>query len=339
MFNGKLGLVLKPLLNGESPVAEDMKKYISTPWCSCSNNICKNKCINNGSWSGPCKNCSKTFNLNKIPKQAHGGNLFEHSQWVSLWILMWKSNKGLHNECYLLNKQVVNEFKSYLKLSVNETQCMVLLCAFMHDIGKGGDNITNMYSPNKYDGNGNGTHPKHCKNTILNPNDKYDGKLSRIFKKAVFTPKIIFLLAVTALTHWEFGRTNIPIKYNGITVLQYVKLILSKIYLLEIELSDNSINLNNKILKSIIKLCMLISCGDIAAALPPDTDKISGIKVAKAIYQGDGGGWVKFKFEKHSKTKINAVLKIINDNKRFNSINIRVKKDIHKQTMVADASD
>ena len=76
---------------------------------------------------------------------------------------------------------------------------------------------------------------------------------------------------------------------------------------------------------------MLISCGDIAAALPPDTDKISGIIVAKAIYQGDGGGWIKYNFVQSSKQKINEVLMIINDDERFNSIKTRVKKDIHKQ--------
>jgi len=295
-------------LNGRTKLSDMMKKYKSTPWCECS--------------AGKWKTCSKCkppkFTIKEQGYQNHGGDLFEHSQWCALYLKMWGSKKMKDRE--LLHKliQDIIKTKSLDKICNSDKRLLLLeICGFFHDIGKGGDKIYDIYRKNKYGKNREDDyHPVVCGDIILKPGKKYDSELKKVLKKIlsefkdpVLTRKI---LALCAFTHWELGKLNMPVDKGGITAKQYIKLVCDKIKKLKIKGIDKVI---------LIKLCMVCSCADIAAAynnelIPEKRGVLNNIDIAGMTHLSQGGAWVNFNMNKNHKKIIKKILKETNKRKK-----------------------
>jgi hypothetical protein len=236
----------------------NLKSYIATPW-----DPNKNKLIQPEKYYDILK--SKGYNLNEVCSkqiksddkgivcQSHGGNLYEHSRWSALQVIQWIEDK--------------DEITDGLK-NVNDIGTAIV-CAYFHDIGKGGDCITDMYSPNKYHGHGEHTHPKYSGCMILGKTDgicegkneynicKNDKKesinINNLIKK-LYPNVNIKVVALTAFMHWEFGKLNIP---NG----ELDKKI--EIYLNEFKDYCKICDLTPNVY--LLKMCILIACADISA--------------------------------------------------------------------------
>ena len=297
------------ILNGKGPLSMEMKTFIATPWCQCG--------VDNR-WQA-CSDCN--IPTDKIPPQSHGGNLFEHSQWSSLYLLLWLNNRGKQP---ILTK-ILQKIKSSpeLKSIVTNTERFILMCGFFHDIGKygtdkSGNKVTDLYDKECCGGYGPEDHPKNCKKIIMKPGNSYGGKLKSVLDILLSgcsdPTQARKILALIARTHWEFGKLNIPVDYGGITVSQYVNFIRKSIK------SIHSPWLRDKqTFHILISLCMVVSCSDVAAAynreLVSGTNKTffksNGITVAKHLHNTDGGPWIKFGFREKCSDFLTKVLDFI----------------------------
>ena len=147
---------------------------------------------------------------------------------------------------------------------------------------------------------------KHILSTFNNP------KLARI------------ILALCADTHWEFGKMNIkdPPKLSEgprrLTSNNYLKFIKTSLRKIEKETLKNKYPLsrNKPIFSILVKLCMAVSCADIASSYnnellegehkPLFTNL--GIKVSSMVYKSSGGAWVKYKMRENHPKYIKQVL-------------------------------
>ena len=165
----------------------DLKKYKATPWnnieqkpydwtsaqreqyvkeCECRTDYTKEECRNICQW--------------------HGGNLYEHSFW-----------------CMLYTKQLFDH-RDVLVYGLKKYKDELLVGSFFHDIGKGGDLIYDMYSNQKYDGQGDNAHPKWCGNMIL-------GNI--LYKYSDGTTLNIHTLLTQVFPHVDIKKSGIDIVY------------------------------------------------------------------------------------------------------------------------------
>ena len=178
---------------------------------------------------------------------------------------------------------------------------LIILSGFLHDIGKGGDRIFDMYHKQKYNGEGDTAHPKFCMDLLLDPGKSYNHQLSTELNQimALFkNPKICKLvLAVCAATHWEFGKLNKPLQYGGIQPKKYLNIIQNKLHIIKDRLDIEVITEDS--FRTIVDICMLVSCSDIISSYNTELDKSLlsnlGFEMAEMKHRSEGGAWTKFK--------------------------------------------
>jgi hypothetical protein len=302
--------LIKQLLNGEHDLSKKMMEYIATP--------------------APC-DCNKTGNCKCY--QSHGGDLFQHSQWSALYLTMWlETNYEKEKEKYLhtLLTEIMNSdlLKTVISNDEIERKEFIQLCGFMHDIGKGGDNKTDMYEKNKYIDYDekyidDSYHPEVCKLVIIKPSDNlYDGifkkLLIKLLEKYFSQKKARFILALVAAVHWNFGKLNVEnLNYTASNYISDFNAQIDDIkQKLGLELKDFPELFENN---TAIKLCMVVSCSDIASGNNKeligevntetnDCDStenkdiiIDDIKVSKCTHLSNGSKWIdmKTKYEKY----------------------------------------
>jgi hypothetical protein len=238
--------------------------------------------------------------------QSHGGNIFEHSQWTALHIYTWFIEQidlttGLEN------------YKDFL-----------MVAAFFHDIGKGGDCYFNVYDELKYDKGGDSKHPFHSSEMIIGRKlyiiNCTEPRTSINIKEIIinyfnFNDNQIKIIAFIAYMHWEFGKLNIPIATLEIKCAEYVTKFIEGFNLYFVEPKSESdylkslkeineyIKLNEIIdIITLLRLCIIISCADIASGtnLRIKDTKIDNFKVSDLKYISKDP-WVSFNMnEKYS---------------------------------------
>jgi hypothetical protein len=328
--------IIFSLLNGQHVISKEMQNYIATPWCHCDNEFKNcNHCI----YKSPCYKIEYTSTCIKQEPQSHGGNLFQHSQWSSLYLTKWYMNvydskdPVPENYLHVLLREIANSvlIKNIISEDEKTIKRFIQLCGFMHDIGKGGDGFTNMYANNKYikyDKNfkSDQFHPEVCKIAIIDPEkyNFYKGNLKNVLDSILNSYKnpkqARFILALVAAVHWNFGKLFVAnLTYNPKTYLED--------YLSQIkDINQRIFNNNNNsavnfplLLQSdiIIKLCMIVSCSDIAssnnkellgeenedinicdnknAGIFEKEKKIDDIPVSKCNYTSYGKNWMNIK--------------------------------------------
>jgi len=263
-----------------------MKTYIASPWDAINKKIYNGNLYNkyrkeyNDKFASKinesdlCSSKDPDSEINRYKGllcKSHSGNLFEHSQWAALHILKW----------HIEHDDVMAD------LNLETT----LIAAFFHDIGKGGDCIKttengetwlDIYSKEKYNGEGEASHPIHCSNMILGNKDfiidcetKHEINIKELIEKEYPEVKIKEI-ALAALMHWEFGKLNIPGGTADDKVKTYLTIFNESCKTIEIEPSEQ-----------LLKLCIAVACADIAAGtnkrLLPN---VGGITPADEVWLG-----------------------------------------------------
>jgi len=239
---------------------DDLKKYVHTPFGKRLIKIDSDWYLNEKKGYDTCmtqdgEKCDMYFkgaddwkgnlSVKSLKMQPHGGNLYHHSVWTMLHIVLWNDPK--HEFNFLMN---------------NVNYELAKLCAYLHDLGKGGDNNHNIYDKtkfNEYNCNVN-DHTIKSGDFILNKeylmmNDKkLDVKklITSICKECD-----IKQIALTAYMHWEFGRLNMESK-------KYPTL-WNKLNLYYELLKKWCKKCNLKPSLELLKLCIVVSCADIAS--------------------------------------------------------------------------
>ena len=252
--------------------------------------------------------------------QSHGGDLFQHSQWTALNIDRWTREhpdfRSLTFSFEIIKRdgffQSLFNAEEYAKHDIQVDDVgmfFIILCAFFHDIGKGGDGIYDMYAEGKYgEGTDDSAHPEVCAKKIINPERLYHNHLKTvldyIFQLKIFVKPDYLrrLMAMTAHVHWEFGKLNIPLAKGGWQTDMYVKKIFEAIDLYELGRENRYL---------IIRICMMISTADIAAGANHEIKLSSidpNIKVAEMVHRSLGGPWANFAFNVKYNQYMNNVL-------------------------------
>ena len=304
---------MNSLLNGTHPIAREMKKYIATAACNCAES---------NEWK-ICSKCKPPMKETGVV-QTHGGDLFQHSQWSALYITLWYQQANLYPKLHQLLTQVVNSklFNTIISDELQEKIEFLQLCGFLHDIGKGGECTTarcvtyDMYHEKKYEGRGDQVHPEYSKNYILNPSKTYNHLLGPFLEESFARYKnpsqARMIVALCAAVHWDFGKLNIPVGVPGhLKPKQYIKGIRREIIKYKKTFSANDF-------LTIIKLCMALSCADVASAYNTEliensvNNHIGTIQIAKATHLSYGGAWTGKKFNKTHPKYIRQVLSLLN---------------------------
>uniref|UniRef100_A0A6C0KPT3 HD/PDEase domain-containing protein n=1 Tax=viral metagenome TaxID=1070528 RepID=A0A6C0KPT3_9ZZZZ len=214
--------------------------------------------------------------------QAHAGNLLEHSQWAALQILKWNYEGNVLVKGLDLNTLVIS--------------------AFFHDIGKGGDCVKScspnecwldIYAPDKYNREGDPAHPKYSGNLLLGKSlfftncscmlDKCGINIKDLIESE-FPAIDIRVVALTAYMHWEFGKINMPFDWE--TGVENPMICRLNAYIKKYVEYCKLCQLNPKNI-TYLKMCIAVSCADISAGtnvrLLPNVD---GLIPAKTIYLG-----------------------------------------------------
>jgi hypothetical protein len=361
--------IIFSLLNGQHVISKEMQKYIATPWCHCDNKFKNCKYCR---YKSPfCYNHKKTC-ITQEP-QSHSGNLFQHSQWSSLYLTMWytnvyeSENPVPENYLHVLLGEIANSvlIKTVISEDKETIKRFIQLCGFMHDIGKGGDGFTDMYLKDKYikynnTFTGDQFHPEVCKIAIIVP-EKYNfykgnlkNVLDTILKSYENSKQARFILALVAAVHWNFGKLfDAKSTYKPET---YIKDYLSQIKDINQRIFNNNSDVNFPLLLQsdiIIKLCMVVSCSDIASSNNKELlgekneeinicdnknaeifekEKIDDIPVSKCNYTSYGKKWMNIKKNVENdnipifQEKMNEVIKLFNKNTIIKNAGRKINK-------------
>jgi len=261
-------------------LVDELKKYIATPWVNGSAYDVKKyleekKAKATASCSGA--------TIDPLC-QSHAGNLLEHSQWTAYQIQQWANDKSKILEGVDLNT--------------------ALVAAFTHDMGKGGDCIYDMYSNDKYNKKGDRSHPENCGDLLMGTSKFYtcngDKKGAEINVKTAIAeafPKVETKeLALAAYMHWEFGEINrakTPAEVDT-NVTAYVK-----------KFKDACTKVGLTASKKLLKLCMAVSCADIAGSTNVRISRMEGV-LPPVYFAKDG--WVMFGMDGKHQAYIDKVL-------------------------------
>jgi hypothetical protein len=295
------GFMHTKILNG---IYKAMSLYISSPWNPNTKEIMSVE--EYGSIldeflrldiEDPQKLCKKNYKkgslLDKYKMklcQTHAGNLFDHSQWAALQILQWYKN-GVDI------MEGVDFFTAYVS-------------AFFHDIGKGGDCIQttkivngkavtwyDMYSPDKFAKQGDQLHPEYSGDMILGHRlfqfecNCFDCQLNFKTLLNILFPNVnVKEVALGAYMHWEFGKLN----YTGISLEEKLK----KYYK---SFNEYCQKCGLKPSLRLLKLCIAVSCADIAAGTDARLlPNVCGIVPTSSSYLGKDW-WVSLGMDKKYK--------------------------------------
>ena len=302
--------IINKLLNGTHPLSEMMKKYIATPWCKCQD----------GQWKS-CVECVPPITTKEEQgNQSHGGDLFQHSQWSALYLTNWYMDNTNYPDLNNLLVKIISSdlLKNIIGDDKNKVLEFVQACGFFHDICKGGDNIYDMYAPDKYGKDENGKnindsmHPEICSAVIIDPQNRYDGllktTLDEILNGYKDPIKARIILSLCAATHWEFGKSNFDPKY---TADGYINFIVNKKN--EIIQKVDATRIIEDSENILIKLCMVLSCSDVASGYNDEIDenKVNGIKISEKTHKSNGAAWTNYNFKGNHPEKIKDVLNLI----------------------------
>jgi hypothetical protein len=270
--------------------------------------------------------CPPIKKINEQGIQAHGGDLFQHSQWCALYLTAWYNAVNTkYKKLHALLVDVVHSALFYDIISDREDIKLefIQLCGFMHDICKGGDNIFDMYEKNKYGNHlSDADHPKVCKKTLVNPKNRYKGILKKtldgILKNYKNKKKALAILALCSAVHWNFGKLNIPPEHGGWTTQQYLQSVKAEQTMLEAQLKIKIEDPKN----ILIKLCMAIGCADVAASYNDELRQvnpalINNIKIADKTHLSSGASWINHKFNVKHEKYIKNVLKYTKKRRSF----------------------
>jgi hypothetical protein len=297
----KSSLLLHDLLQGTHPLSERMKLYVATPWCECE-----------GTWKS-CASCNLPPGI-----QSHGGDLFQHSQWTALYLRQWLEGScqppSRYRALHAILRSVIQSPLLATAVGAQKVD-FLLMCGFFHDIGKGGDGIYDMYSARKYNAAGESQHPRFCERAIRRPGGRhYDGILRDCLKallSACANARVArALLALCAATHWEFGKLNMD-GAAGIDAGQYVAFVRTHLRAIvtSVRLSKSERDLLHTNFVEVLKLCMAVSCADIAAAYNDELQSSHGVTVAPSTHRSVGGAWTQYEMKKNHSKYIRAVLR------------------------------
>ena len=326
MSSNSKSSIVDALLKGKHPLAQEMKRYIATPWCKCQDEVYKD-CLQ-------CQPAKKT--KTQQGPQAHGGDLFQHSQWCALYLTNWYLDatteyKVLHR---LLKDIIHSSFLKKITGTKENALEFVQVCGFFHDCCKGGDQIYDMYQPNKYGkGTNDSIHPDICHLQIISPKNSYHGLLGLALNEILNNYKdsqvARFILSLVAATHWDFGKLNYDKKFS---IQDYIKFInLKKVQIAtEMKLPKTSLVDDGNVL---VKLCMVVSCADVAATYNKEINStyVNGVAIAPLTHLSDGGAWIKFAFNKNHVAIIKNVLKALRGKSKTVGKNKTVGKKNHKR--------
>jgi len=257
----------------------ELKKYIATPWVG-------GKPVDLTKYAAdkkakPKADCSSFATMDPLC-QAHAGNLFEHSQWTTYQIQQWADTKILDG------------------VDLNTA----LVSAFAHDLGKGGDCIYDMYSDTKYNKQGDRSHPTNCGDVLAGTakffacNGATKGAQIDVRKTiSEAFPKVnINEVALAAYMHWELGTINAA-KTDA------EKDAAVKNYLRNFKNYVSIVNLKPS--KKLLRLCLAVSCADIAGSNPVRVSKMDG--AAPSVYHAKDP-WTLFSMDKNHQVLIDKVL-------------------------------
>jgi hypothetical protein len=216
---------------------------------------------------------------------------------------------------------------------------IAIIAAFFHDLGKAGDCYFNVYDNKKYDDGNESKHPLISADFISGKklyiidcveNIKSRINISNIIKKLFkLNDYQIKIISFIAYMHWEFGKLNINVesKTNNDKIENYVKefIIGFKLYINDSIISCNDskscitsstielIKINLKLINqylilkdyidiiSLLKLCILISCADIASGTNKRlTNNFPDDYLSKLKYLSSDP-WVKFNMDTNYK--------------------------------------
>ena len=312
------------IVSGAHRLSTHMKHYIATPYC---------KDTQNNNYVA-CESVGIT-GIEAQGVQAHGGDLFQHSQWSVLYVRQWyrqsyqselskqwpsKRSKFCHQSPGL-DQPVLSAMAQGVVLSdlfiqvvgptLSAREMFLEMCAFFHDIGKGGDGIWDMYASYKYGGQGDHVHPEKCADAILNPKNLYYGvladTLTDLFSTFSRPPQARLIMAICASQHWEFGKLNMDPQHGGITSRTYVDNIDHSTLVHKLGLLLPGFRFR----KTLIELCMLISCADIASAYPCDLVEPESSDAAEMTHRSEGGAWRQYQMDIKCTPLIASVLRLV----------------------------
>ena len=298
-----------------------MRSYVATPYCVCGDSNKRGReCTNYPSdfkKGDPvdCSRCTPTLSkIDEAGEQSHGGDLWQHSQWAAAYVYQW-----LHSESedrYALNgltTRVVQDLPSCVDgLNAGLSETLLLMAAFFHDVAKGGDGFYDMYSSKKYGGGGENHHPISCGDLILCGGGKsYNGSLRVVMRELLepFPKKshatVRRILAVAAFTHWELGRFNGRI--NGSVPSSGWHMYVDSIDATIARVFDKK-TISKSFRDTIVRLCVSVSCADIAAASNAELDQTKiPFHVSAETHLTNGGAWVKYDFRELHKGVIRDI--------------------------------
>lgn len=262
-------------------LVDELRKYISTPWkgkepwdMKVYFEEMKRKsglvCEKETAWDSLC--------------QSHAGDLLQHSQWTAYQIKKWSEEKSAILEGVDLNTAIV--------------------AAFFHDIGKGGDCIFDMYSAEKYNSKGDRSHPINCGDILMGTSKFFicDGtkkgdeiNIPKLIKDN-FPDLDINKLALAAYMHWEFGEIN-----RAKTDAEVVTA--AEAYLKKFKDSVSKVGLKANL--ELLKLCIAVSCADIAGSSNKRVSRMEG--VLDPVYLARDN-WVEFGMDRRHLTLRDKVI-------------------------------
>lgn len=244
--------------------------------------------------------------------QGHAGDVYEHSVWTQQHIKLWFQQQNLKNQSHSirLNRDVLKH------LDMTQT----LIAAFLHDIGKAGDCIYDVYDPTK---DARTTHQIRGAEMLLGKTPFFTFCPSKsqfitpiewkeIFSQLDpqkqdpkrFTNKYIREVAFAVYMHWEFGRLNIGAADNIVITRKVLKRRVEK-YLQVFQKGLRFCNLtrtkrNHSIFNQrlyLLRLCLAVSTADIAGSNRIRLKSLSDPDIPNVVYPNHHDNWKRFKLD------------------------------------------
>lgn len=237
----------------------------------------------------------------------HSGNAMQHSIWVLRNVANWFKEKKEGEDVIWLDGINVEKYKQVL-----------ILTAFLHDIGKCGDN---KYTPcsTKVD------HPivgfKYLVESLNNKKSSYKSEtpglnefdFTKLFEELGLTKDDIKLSAITIRMHYGLGNV-MKAKYSENSIKTYLS-----------EVKNAADEVVYPVSEELIKLCILISAADVKGFDPIDysTGMFEGLKICPewaenigVAHKSKSDGWGNWGYGTNGPKARSAILKYYEQHKK-----------------------